>query len=59
MLLRFNNLFDYEEDLKKLEQILLDCYQLTSFHSLMIEKSYQKKYGKVTRFTNADEIYEY
>ena len=54
----FNNLFDYEEDLKKLEQILLDCYQLTSFHSLMIEKSYQKNIGKVTRFTNADEIYE-
>ena len=55
----FNNLFDYEEDLKKLEQILLDCYQLTSFHSLMIEKSYQKNIGKVTRFTNADEIYEF
>ena len=55
----FNNLFDYEEDLEKLEQILLDCYQLTSFHSLMIEKSYQKNIGKVTRFTNADEIYEF
>lgn len=35
------------------------CYQLTSFHSLMIEKSYQKNIGKVTRFTNADEIYEF
>lgn len=25
----------------------------------MIEKSYQKNIGKVTRFTNADEIYEF
>lgn len=55
----FNNLFNYEDDLEKLRQVLMDCYQLTSFHSLMIEKSYCKNIGKVTKFKNADEIYEF
>lgn len=55
----FNNLFDYEKDLEQLEQILLDCYQLTSFHSLMIEKSYQKNVGKIITFKNIGEIYEF
>lgn len=55
----FNNIFNYEEDLKILREILLDCYQLTSFHSLMIEKSYCKNIGKITKFTNEDEVYEF
>lgn len=55
----FNNLFNYEEDLKKLKEVLLDCYQLTSFHSLLIEKSYHKNVAKVTKFTNTDEVYEF
>ena len=50
----FNNLFNYSEDLEKLTQILLDCYQLTSFHSLMIEKSYNKNIGQVVKYTNID-----
>lgn len=55
----FNNLFNYMEDLEKLRQILLDCYQLTSFHSLMIEKSYCKNISKVTKITDIDEVYEF
>jgi len=55
----FNNLFNYEEDLEKLRLTLLECYQLTSFHSVMIEKSYHKNIGKVTKFTNIDEVYEF
>ncbi len=55
----FNNLFHYEEDLERLRQVLLDCYQLTSFHSLMVEKSYNKNIGVVTKFSNADEVYEF
>lgn len=55
----FNNLFNYKEDLEKLERILLDCYQLSSFHSLMIEKSYSKNIGEIIKFTNVDEIYEF
>lgn len=55
----FNNLFNYIEDLEKLSQILLDCYQLTSFHSLMIEKSYSKNIGTVTKLADIDEINEF
>ena len=43
----FNNLFDYREDLEKLEPVLLDCYQLTSFLSLIAEKSYRKNVGGI------------
>lgn len=52
----FNNLFDYGEDLEKLERILLECYQLTSFQSLMIEKSYRKNIGKVIKLADIDEL---
>lgn len=55
----FNNLFNYKEDLGKLKCTLMDCYQLTSFHSLLIEKSYRKNIGKVTKFTNTDNVYEF
>ena len=50
----FNNLFNYEGDLESLKNTLLDCYQLTSFHSLMIENSYCKKVGKIFKFTNEE-----
>lgn len=55
----FNNIFNYEEDVEKLRHILLECYELTSFHSLMIEKSYCKNIGKITKFNNVDEVYEF
>ncbi len=55
----FNNLFRYEEDLKTLQNILLECYQLTGFHSLMISKSFRKKIRRVVKFKDADEIYEF
>lgn len=55
----FNNLFDYKNDLERLKDILLDTYQLTSFHSLMIENSYCKNIGKVTKISNKYEIYEF
>lgn len=55
----FNNLFDYKDDLEKLSRTLMECYQLTSFHSLMIEKSYHKNIGKIIKFTNAYEVYEF
>lgn len=55
----FNNIFDYEEDLEKLRCTLLECYQLSSFHSLMIEKSYDKNIGDIARCTNIDEIYAF
>uniref|UniRef100_UPI003FEE4DE2 hypothetical protein n=1 Tax=Eubacterium sp. TaxID=142586 RepID=UPI003FEE4DE2 len=43
----FNNLFNPYEDIDVLETELLVCYQLCAFHSLMIEKSYQKKCGTI------------
>lgn len=55
----FNNLFDYEEDLEQLKNVLLDCYQLTSFHSLMVEKSYRKNNGKIVRLADENELYEF
>ena len=55
----FNNIFNYKDDLEKLGYTLLECYQLTSFHSLMIEKSYSKNIGKVTKITNIDEVYAF
>lgn len=33
----FNNVFNLDEEIKELENILLQCYQLASFHSLLIE----------------------
>lgn len=55
----FNNLFNYEEDLENLRRILLECFQLTSFHSVMIEKSYDKNIDKVIKITNEDEVYHF
>lgn len=37
-----NNLFRYQDDLERTEETIKDCFQLASFHSLMIEKSYRK-----------------
>lgn len=51
----FDYMHECEEDLEKLEQILLDCYQLSSFHSLMVEKSYHKNIGRVIQFADLDE----
>lgn len=51
----FNNLFNYEEDLQKLEKVLVQCYQLGSFHSLMVEKSYKKHNGHIIKLTDSDE----
>lgn len=35
----FNNIFNYSEDIQQLEKILVQCYQLGSFHSLMVENA--------------------
>lgn len=51
----FNNLFDYREDLEKLEPVLLDCYQLTSFLSLIAEKSYRKNVGGITQIACSED----
>ena len=55
----FNNIFNYKEDLQRLEEVLMQCYQLSSFHSLMIENSYGKKQGKITVFESEEEIYRF
>lgn len=55
----FNNVFSYKEDLQQLEEVLMQCYQLSSFHSLMIENSYGKKHGKITMFESEEEIYRF
>lgn len=55
----FNNIFSHEEDMKHLERALIDCYQLSCFHSLLIECSYGKNVGKITRFKSGDEVYEF
>jgi len=45
----FNNLFDYQKDLEELQEILLDCYQLSAFQSLMVEESHRKNIGKIKK----------
>lgn len=52
----FNNLFDYKQDLEVLRCVLKECYQLTSFHSLLVEKSYDKNVGKVIKLSNKNEL---
>lgn len=52
----FNNIFNYKEDLQQLEEVLVQCYQLSSFHSLMVENSYEKRHGKITVFESEEEI---
>lgn len=53
----FNNLFNYTDDLKSLEPILLDCYQLASMHSLFINKSYTKQIHSVKKIHSPKEMY--
>lgn len=55
----FNNLFNYDVDLEKISLLLSECYQLASFHSLLIEKSYNKHNGKVLKLKSSDEIYDF
>lgn len=50
-----NNLFDYQKDLDTLVPVLLDCYQLTSLHSLLIQKSYSKNVGKIIHLSTTQE----
>ncbi len=53
----FNNIFDKDKYITQLEQILKNCYQLSSFHSLMIEHSYSKKIKKVERIDSDKKFY--
>lgn len=55
----FNNVFNYNDDLQKLEIVLVQCYQLGSLHSLMIEKSYRKNRGHVIKFGDTEKIYDF
>jgi len=54
-----NNLFNYEEDLQDLKETVQDCFQLASFHSLMVENSYNKNVKSIINFTNSEEVYEF
>ena len=52
----FNNIFNYSEDIQQLEKILVQCYQLGSFHSLMVENAYKKKKAKATILRSNEEM---
>lgn len=55
----FNNIFNHTEDLSDLKETLIQCYQLCSFHSILVEISYKKHNKGVTKFQNECEIYEF
>lgn len=53
----FNNIFSYENDLVKLKQCLLECYQLANFHSMLVQKSFSKKIDKRTVIDDGNKSY--
>lgn len=55
----FNNIFKPADDIKQLEKVIVQCFQLSSFHSLMIEQSYDKNRNKITSFETDEEAYEF
>lgn len=55
----FNNLFNYTDDLKSLEPILLDCYQLAAMHSLFINTSYNRQIHSVKKIQSTDDMYAF
>ena len=55
----FNNIFNHTEDLSNLKETLIQCYQLCSFHSLLVEISYTKNIKAVVKIQNEYEFYEF
>ena len=55
----FNNIFSPKEDIDSLKSILITSYQLTSFHSLMVGKSYDKNTRKITKLYDDSELYDF
>lgn len=51
----FNNIFDYSNDLKNLENIIKKSFQLASFHTLIVEKSYDKNIKSTFNCSNLPE----
>ncbi|MBE5842695.1 MAG: hypothetical protein E7302_00790 [Butyrivibrio sp.] len=48
----FNNIFDFNDDIIKLEDHDKDCYQVACFHSLLVHRSYFRRGGKFEKIVN-------